>query len=73
MDGECAFCGRADAGTYAVFCQDCRAQHGVCERCLAEATPEAATLGLEMLFQPAPAAAVPIAILRSRQADVAQG
>jgi len=52
MEGECAFCGRADAATDPVFCQDCRAQHRVCEACLAEATPEAATLGLEMLPSP---------------------
>jgi ribosomal protein S14 len=48
MDGECAFCGRADGATYPVFCRDCQAQHRVCRQCLAEAAPEAATLGLEL-------------------------
>ena len=49
MDGECAFCGRAVGATYPVFCQDCQSQHRVCRECLAEAEPEAATLGLELL------------------------
>ena len=59
MDGDCAFCGRADEATFAVFCQDCQAQHGVCRPCLAEAALEAATLGLELVtaLDPLPHAA----------------
>ena len=51
MDGECAFCGRADGATNHVFCQDCETPHRVCGQCLADTTPEAATLGLELAPQ----------------------
>jgi hypothetical protein len=40
MDGECAFCGRADAATDELFCQDCQADHGVCRACAEDATRE---------------------------------
>jgi hypothetical protein len=33
MDGECAFCGRAEAATRQVFCEDCQSQHRVCAPC----------------------------------------
>ncbi len=46
MDGECAFCGRADAATDQLFCQDCQSVHRVCRTCAEEARQEAAQLGL---------------------------
>ena len=49
MDGECAFCGRADGGSQPVFCEDCQSQHRVCGRCADDAAHEAATLGLRLL------------------------
>jgi hypothetical protein len=44
MDGECAFCGRADAATHQVFCQDCYAQHRVCAPCADSAVREGAVI-----------------------------
>jgi hypothetical protein len=41
MDGECAFCGRADAASNQLFCEDCQAHHRVCQRCAEEVTSEA--------------------------------
>lgn len=49
MDGECAFCGRADAATHQLFCQDCQRQHRVCSQCADDARQEAAQLGLDVL------------------------
>jgi hypothetical protein len=49
MDGECAFCGRADAATHQLFCQDCQTQHCVCRQCADEAHAEAAQLGLQVI------------------------
>jgi hypothetical protein len=49
MDGECAFCGRAEAATCQLFCQDCQAQHRVCGECADAARAEAAQLGLDLL------------------------
>jgi hypothetical protein len=40
MDGECAFCGRAESATRQVFCGDCQAQHRVCVECADEAARE---------------------------------
>jgi hypothetical protein len=36
MDGECAFCGRADAATRQVYCQDCQTAHQLCPACAEE-------------------------------------
>ena len=36
MDGECAFCGRADEAVRLVFCDDCQAHHQVCKPCADE-------------------------------------
>ncbi len=47
MDGECAFCGRAEAASNQMFCQDCQTHHSVCGACADDTAPEAATLGLE--------------------------
>lgn len=34
MDGECAFCGRAETtSTRRVFCGDCQSEHRVCVSC----------------------------------------
>jgi hypothetical protein len=52
MDGECAFCGRAEAATHEVFCLDCQSQHGVCRECAEETKPDAATLGLVSMDLP---------------------
>jgi hypothetical protein len=41
MDGECAFCGRAETAARQVFCEDCQAQHRVCNPCADEAAAEA--------------------------------
>jgi hypothetical protein len=49
MDAECAFCGRAEAATCELFCQDCQAQHCVCHQCAEDARAEAAQLGLDLL------------------------
>ena len=40
MDGECAWCGRAEAAARRIFCDDCQAHHDVCVTCLAELGPE---------------------------------
>ena len=40
MDGECAFCGRADAATRQVYCEDCQSPHRVCAPCADEATQD---------------------------------
>ena len=48
MNAECAFCGRAEAATCELFCQDCQAQHCVCRQCADEARAEAAQLGLDV-------------------------
>jgi len=48
MDGECAFCGRAEAASHQMFCQDCRTHHRVCRACADDAAAEADTLGLEL-------------------------
>jgi len=54
MDGECAFCGRADAATTnQLYCDDCHSEHRVCRECAAEASVEAAQLGLAELPQAA--------------------
>jgi len=47
MDAECAFCGRADAATQQMFCQDCQAAHRVCRDCADATAADASTLGLE--------------------------
>jgi hypothetical protein len=49
MDAECAFCGRAEAATDQLFCQDCQTRHNVCRPCADEARQEAAQLGLQLL------------------------
>jgi len=36
MDGECAFCGRADAAADQLFCEDCQSPHRVCQACAEE-------------------------------------
>jgi hypothetical protein len=41
MDGECAFCGRADSAARQVFCEDCQAQHKVCTECANEVAAQA--------------------------------
>ena len=41
MDGECAFCGRADGAARQVFCEDCAAQHRVCISCANEVAADA--------------------------------
>jgi hypothetical protein len=47
MDGECAFCGRADeAALNPIFCEDCQSQHRVCASCTAEVASEAPSYGL---------------------------
>ena len=33
MDRECAFCGRADAASRQVLCDDCHGPHRVCTAC----------------------------------------
>ena len=40
MDGECAFCGRAESAARQVYCEDCQGQHKVCPDCAAEAAAE---------------------------------
>ena len=49
MDGECAFCGRAEAATHQLFCQDCQTQHCVRRQCVDEARAEATQLGVQSL------------------------
>ena len=41
MDAECAFCGRADAATQQLFCQDCQSAHRVCRECADAAASDA--------------------------------
>jgi hypothetical protein len=41
MDGECAFCGRADAANYQLFCEDCQSRHRVCQPCAEDVTSDA--------------------------------
>jgi hypothetical protein len=54
MDGECAFCGRADAATTnQLFCHDCQTEHRVCRQCAEETCLEAGQLGLDVLPQAA--------------------
>ena len=54
MDGECAFCGRADAvATRGVYCEDCQTEHRVCVACADETSPDAAQLGLELFAEAA--------------------
>ena len=40
MDGECAFCGRADAASYQLICEDCQGPHRVCKVCADEVASE---------------------------------
>jgi len=51
MDGECAFCGRADAARREVFCDDCRARHRVCAACADEATLETVAADSEQRYR----------------------
>jgi hypothetical protein len=48
MDCECAFCGRDEAATLQMFCQDCQAPHRVCRECAEATVEDAAVVGLEL-------------------------
>ena len=44
MDGECAFCGRADEAAWRVFCADCADTHAACVACAEEVSSTEAEL-----------------------------
>jgi hypothetical protein len=51
MDAECAFCGRDQAASLCVFCDDCQSEHRVCRACADSTAEEAAILGLDLIRQ----------------------
>ena len=40
MDRECAYCGCALEAEVRVYCEDCAAEHGVCDECATAAREE---------------------------------